>query len=443
MAVRLHVQHLALAQAQGLHHAALVDFLDVGGHQLHRLALDAVDVLEHYARLGHGEFVALAAHVLQQDGQVQFAATADLEDAVLVGLGDAQRHVVLQLLLQAVPDLAAGDVLAFTAGQRAGVDAEVHRQRRLVDLEHRQRLRVGRVGHRHADADLLDAVDQHDIARAGFGDLHAVQAVEGQHLVDAAVDALAAGAFHHRDLHAGLDGALADAADADAADEGGEVQRRDLQLQRRGRVALLRRHMLQDGLEQGRHVGPPLLAGRAFGQRGPAVDTGRIDHREVQLLIVGAELVEQVEGRVDDGIGLGARLVDLVDDDDRLQAQGQRLLGDEAGLRHRAFLGVDQQHHAVHHGQRALHLAAEVRVPRGVDDVDVGAAPADRAVLGQDGDAALAFDGVAVHHGVDDLFMVGEGTALAQQLVHHGGLAVVDVGDDGDVADRGGHGTSR
>jgi hypothetical protein len=37
--------------------------------------------------------------------------------------------------------------------------------------------------------------------------------------------------------------------------------------------------------------------------------------------------------------------------------------------------------------------------------------------------------------------MVGEGAALAQELVHHGGLAMVDVGNDGNVADRGGHGT--
>jgi hypothetical protein len=129
----------------------------------------AVDVLEHHARLGDGQLVALAAHVLQQDGQVQFAAAHHLEDAVFAGLLDAQRHVVLQFLLQAVPDLAAGDVLAFATGQRAGVDAEVHRQRRLVDLEHRQRRRVGRVGDGHADADVGDAVDQHDVARAGLG----------------------------------------------------------------------------------------------------------------------------------------------------------------------------------------------------------------------------------------------------------------------------------
>jgi hypothetical protein len=51
---------------------------------------------------------------------------------------------------------------------------------------------------------------------------------------------------------------------------------------------------------------------RALDQRGPAVDARGVDDREVELLVVGAELVEQVEGRVDDGVGLGTRLVDLV-----------------------------------------------------------------------------------------------------------------------------------
>jgi hypothetical protein len=95
--------------------------------------------------------------------------------------------------------------------------------------------------------------------------------------------------------------------------------------------------------------------------------------------------------------------------------------------------GVDQQHHAVDHGQGALHLAAEVRVA-GVSTMLMWCLPAHGAVLGQDGDAALAFDGVVVHHGVDHLLVLGKGAGLAQQLVDHGGFAMVNVGDDGDVA---------
>src|SRR5574340_526784 len=88
----------------------------------------------------------------------------------------------------------------------------------------------------------------------------------------------------------------------------------------------------------------------------------------------------------------------------------------------------------------ALPLAAEVGVARGVDDVDVGALPAHRAVLCQDRDAALALEVVAVHHPLGDLLVVAEGAALAQQLVDQGRLAVVDVGDAREVADRAGHG---
>ena len=55
------------------------------------------------------------------------------------------------------------------------------------------------------------------------------------------------------------------------------------------------------------------------------------------------------------------------------QAELQRLAEHELGLRHGAFGGVDQQHHAVDHRQDALDLAAEVGVAGRVDDVDAGA----------------------------------------------------------------------
>jgi hypothetical protein len=44
------------------------------------------------------------------------------------------------------------------------------------------------------------------------------------------------------------------------------------------------------------------------------------------------------------------------------------------------------------------------------------------------------FDGVAVHHALGVGSCGGEGAGLLQELVDEGGLAVVDVGDDGDVA---------
>jgi hypothetical protein len=91
--------------------------------------------------------------------------------------------------------------------------------------------------------------------------------------------------------------------------------------------------------------------------------------------------------------------------------------------------------------KRAFHFTAEVRVAWGVNDVDVGTFPAHGTVLGQDGDAAFTFDGVVVHHSVDDLFVVSEGAALTQQLVNHGRFAMVNVGDDRNIADLSAHET--
>ena len=145
--------------------------------------------------------------------------------------------------------------------------------------------------------------------------------------------------------------------------------------------------------------------------------------------------VEQVEGLLDHPFRPRRWPIDLVDDDDRLQPERQRLAGDEGRLRHRTFDGVDQQQHGIHHRQRPLDLAAEVGVSGSVDDVDRPLHPVDRRVLGEDGDAALSFESVGVHHPLAALAVRAQAARLPQQLVHQRGLAVVDVRDDGDVTD--------
>ncbi len=56
-------------------------------------------------------------------------------------------------------------------------------------------------------------------------------------------------------------------------------------------------------------------------------------------------------------------------------------------------------------------------------------------VLGEDGDAALALERIGVHHAFCDDLIFPEGAGLPKHLVDEGRLPVVDVRDDGDVAD--------
>jgi hypothetical protein len=60
----------------------------------------------------------------------------------------------------------------------------------------------------------------------------------------------------------------------------------------------------------------------------------------------------------------------------------------------------------------------------------------DGGVLGQDGDAALPLQFVRIHHPVGHLLVRAKGSRLAQHGVHERCLAMVDMGDDGDIAYR-------
>ena len=127
----------------------------------------------------------------------------------------------------------------------------------------------------------------------------------------------------------------------------------------------------------------------------------------------------------------------LLSTSDGRQLGGERLRQHVAGLRQGALGRVDQQQHAVDHGQGPLDLAAEVGVARGVDEVDLHVAfHVIDGRLGQDRDAPLALLVVGVHDPVDEGLVGAEDAGGAQHGVDQRGLAVVDVGDEGDVAER-------
>jgi hypothetical protein len=104
-------------------------------------------------------------------------------------------------------------------------------------------------------------------------------------------------------------------------------------------------------------------------------------------------------------------------------------------LRLRAVVCVDDEQHTIDHAQRAFDFSAEVGVARGVDDVDDLILPVHRGVLRLDGDALLLFEVHGIHGALLDLLIGAKHAALLQELVDEGGLPVVDVGDDSDIAD--------
>ena len=179
-------------------------------------------------------------------------------------------------------------------------------------------------------------------------------------------------------------------------------------------------------------------AGHGTGGAGVGGDDGELD-----VVVAGVEVQEQLVDLVDHLVGPGVGAVDLVEHHDGRQVAGQGLGQHVAGLGHGAVGGVDQQEDAVHQGQGPLDLAAEVGVAGGVHQVDAHALPLHRDGLGEDGDAPLPLLVVGVEDPLHPDLVGGEHPGGAEDGVDQGGLAVVDVGDQGDVAEGGGgHGTA-
>ena len=223
---------------------------------------------------------------------------------------------------------------------------------------------------------------------------------------------------HHADGVAGLDRALKHADIDDDALVAVVDAVKDQGLQRGVRVAGGGGDVADHPLQHLVHVQAGL--GRDAGR----VQTGQADH----VLHFLRHLVR-----------VGAGQVDFVQDGHQLEVMFQRHVGIGQRLGFHTLCGVHHQNGTLAGGQTAADFVSEVYMARRVDEVElVGLAVLGGVVHGDgaglDGDAALALD----VHVVQDLVFHGalvHALGQFQNAVRQGGLAVVDVCNDAEVAD--------
>ena len=102
-----------------------------------------------------------------------------------------------------------------------------------------------------------------------------------------------------------------------------------------------------------------------------------------------------------------------------------------------AGVGADDEERRVRHPQRAVHVADEIEVSRGVDQVDLVSLPLELRESEVDGHLALDLVGAVIEHGASVRHAPEAGIGLGEE--QHGlgqrGLAHAMMGDEGDVAD--------
>jgi len=144
---------------------------------------------------------------------------------------------------------------------------------------------------------------------------------------------------------------------------------------------------------------------------------------------------------LEDAGDVGARAVDLVDEQQGGDPLALERAHEDPGLGLHPLDGREDQNRAVEHPERALDLGDEVRVAGGVDDVDGDVVDLQRDDGGLDGDAAPSFDGEAVGAGgagVDRAGLVDDPCEV-QEPLGQGGLTGVDVGEDAQIERPCGH----
>ena len=72
-----------------------------------------------------------------------------------------------------------------------------------------------------------------------------------------------------------------------------------------------------------------------------------INDSEIQLFIIGSQIQKQFKDLFLDDIRLSCRFVYFIDYHDRLKTKLQRFLQHKPGLRHRTFLRINHQNHAI------------------------------------------------------------------------------------------------
>ncbi len=130
--------------------------------------------------------------------------------------------------------------------------------------------------------------------------------------------------------------------------------------------------------------------------------------------------------------------VDLVDhrDDGQVVLHGHIEVGQGLGLH--PLGGVHHQEHPLAGGQGPAHLVGKIHVARGIDEVEVVLHPVFGFIregdgVALDGDAPFPFDVHGVQKLVPELTFPHH-TGVLDQPVRQGGLAVVNMGDNAEVA---------
>src|ERR1700688_4407435 len=313
IAMIVHIGYFTFARANMLHDYANKFFGNIDGEVFDRLHQFAVDAFGDDLRLPDHEFVALAAHHLDQNGKLQLAAAQNFERIGAASLFHAKRDVSKKFFVEALTQVSRCNEIAFASAKRRSVDGEEHRNRRLVDDDRRKGRGIYGAGNGLANGDALDASYGDDVAQRSFRNVGALEPGKTEQLGDLRLVKRSV-ALGDGNILAGFHGAGKNARDGQAAKVVAVIEIRDENLQRPIFVALGRRNRINDRLEQQAQI----FARRSLVHGGGAGLGVGVKNRKVQLLFLGVKINKKVVNLVKNFLRTSVWPVNLINHQNRL-----------------------------------------------------------------------------------------------------------------------------
>ena len=430
MVVRRHVEQFRLSCAKFVHHVSNVGFRHFHNKVFNRFAFFAVNLLENYFWARNLKLVAFSAHVFNEDGKVQFATTKNLEAVGAVRFFHTHGNVCFHFSEQPCTQVTACHVLAFFACKRAVVHHEHHGDGGFVYVYKWQRFNAVDGANCFANVHFVNAVDGNNVAHFATLHFHTLQPFKLVQPCDfRRVETVVFVANNH--LLTAFQLATVNFANANSANVFVVVDVANQQLQTCVNFAHGCGDFRQNCIQKRLHVGG--FFAQAFAC--PTLLCRCVDGFEIKLFVRCAQFNEKFHYLLLQFFFHKLALVYFVNNNKHLFAKAKRLFQHVPCLWHATFNGINKKQHAVYHGQNAFHFPTEIGVAGGVDNVDFGALVVHGCVFCKNGNSPFTFDVVTVHHTVLNNFVCAENAVLLEQLVNHGGFAVVYVGNNCNVSD--------
>ena len=330
--------------------------------------------------------MAFAAHLLDENGDLHFATACDVENFRVVRLFDSQSDVGADFFREPFPNVARSDKFSILTRERAVVDGELHLNGGRINRHERNRNGRVRISNRFADKHIFKTGHTANISGVRFGDFDSFHSFEmEQHR--AFTFGLRAVAVNANQRVANFDLAAKNFAERDSSEVIRVIQIRNEHFQIRASLCAWGRNIFNNRIKKRLHRG-----GDFFDiELGVAGFCAAINDWKIKLLIGCVERHEQFKNFIQNFVRAGILAINLVNDDNRFRASFERFAQNETGLRLRAIDRIDDEQHAIDHVQNTFHFAAEIRVARSVNDVDVIIFIFERGVFGTNGDALFFF----------------------------------------------------